>query len=131
MKKVSLLSIVAVALALTACKREEQLRVESVVGVYDFTSTCTTTDLVTQDPPVTVMDTSVLFVTIPDDDENGYVSIRNQAVYLEEDLSFRVSEPNYSFVGEFDGAGGLVFTIDSVDQQAQTRRQCSFHGVRQ
>jgi hypothetical protein len=131
MKKVSLLSLLAFALALTACKRDEQLRVESVVGVYDFTSECTTTDLVTQDPPVTVLDTNVLYVTIPDDDENGYVSIRNQSVYLEEDLSFRLSMTNYSFVGEFDDAGGLMFTIDSLDTQAQTRTQCSFHAHRQ
>jgi hypothetical protein len=126
MKKVSLLSLVAMVLVLTACKRDEQLRVESVVGVYNCFSDCKMTNLVTQDPPVTELDTTILYVTIPDDDENGFIALRGREVYLEENLSFRLSQTNYSLIGEFDGAGGLTFTVDSINTTAQTRTQCNF-----
>lgn len=127
MKKLSLLSILVLVLTLQACKKsEEQLRVESVVGEYDCYASCSTTNLVTQDPPTTELDTAILYVTRPYDDENGYIAMMGQEVYLEKDLSFRKGVTNYSLMGEFDGAGGLTFSIDYIDTDAQTRSQCSY-----
>lgn len=128
MKKLSLLVLVLLTLAFTACKREELLRVESVIGVYNTTSDCRTTNLVTQDPPVTTLDTALVYVTRPADDENGFIALMGQEVYLEQDLSFRKSEVNYSISGQFDGAGGLTFEIDMIDSDAQTRSQCGYIG---
>jgi hypothetical protein len=126
MKKLSLLVLVLLVVVSTSCKREEEIRVESVIGVYNSYSDCSLTNLVTQDPPALTMDTTTLYVTIPADDENGFVSLMGQEVYLEQDLSFRKSIANYSLIGEFDGNGGLTFAIDHIDTEAQTRSQCAY-----
>lgn len=99
---------------------------DSVVGVYDCYADCKLTNLVTQDPAVTTMDTTILYVTRPVDDENGFISLMGQDVYLATDLSFRKSITNYSLIGEFDGNGGLTFEIDYIDSDAQTRSQCGY-----
>ena len=126
MKKLSLLVLVLLTVVFTSCKREDQVRVDSVVGVYDCYADCKLTNLVTQDPAVTTMDTTILYVTRPVDDENGFISLMGQDVYLATDLSFRKSITNYSLIGEFDGAGGLTFEIDYIDSDAQTRSQCGY-----
>ena len=127
MKKGFWMAVLALALVTMAgCKPEEQIRVESVIGDYDCYESCSVTNLLNQDPPTTSMDTSILYVTKPKDVDDGFVALMGQEVFLENDLTFRKSESNYSLIGEFDGNGNLTFAIDQIDTDAQTRSQCSY-----
>ena len=127
MKKISLFSLVVMMLALASCKKsDEQLRAEAVAGAYDCYSNCSVTDLVTQDLPTVTLDTAILYVGLPYDSKNGFVSMMGKEIYLETDYSFRISVTNYSLTGKFDGEGGLLFAIDEIDANAQTRSQCSY-----
>jgi hypothetical protein len=125
MKKVMLFSFLAIVLVFTSCKREEQLRVDSVIGVYDCYADCYLTDLVTQGTPTHTMDTALLYVTRPYDDENGFIALMGQEVHLEQDLTFRKSVTNYSLIGKFEGSS-LTFDIDFVDTDAETRSECGY-----
>lgn len=121
------MALVALALVtMVGCKTEDQIRVESVIGDYDCYESCSLTSLLTQDPPATSMDTSILYVTKPQDVDDGIVALMGQEVFLEKDLTFRKSTSNYSLIGEFDGSGNLTFAIDFIDTDAQTRSQCSY-----
>ena len=127
MKKGFWMAMVALALVtMVGCKTEEQIRVESVIGEYDCYESCSVTNLLTQDPPATSMDTSILYVTKPKNDDDGFVALMGQEVFLEKDLTFRKSITDYSLIGEFDGNGNLTFAIDFIDSEAQTRSQCSY-----
>lgn len=131
MKKGLLFSLIALAIVLQSCKPEEQLRVESVIAPYDCYANCEVYDLVAQGNPTILLDTSILFVTRPLQDENGYVAMLGDEVYLNKDLSFNKSLVDYSLTGEFDGNGGLLIYTDIVDQQAKTRTKCTYTCKRQ
>jgi hypothetical protein len=131
MKKALLFSLIAMAIILQACKPEEQLRVEKVIAVYDCTSRCEIYDLVAQGNPVVVLDTAVLFVTRPLEDEDGYIAMLDDEVYLQKDLSFNKSIVNYSLSGKFDGAGGLNIATDIVNLDSNTRTKCAYTCKRQ
>lgn len=126
MKKGIWLSMLVLVTLLQACKPDELVRVEQVVGEYDYTRDCEVYDLVTQGAPSTSSETAILYVVRPLDDENGYISLLDDEVFLESDLSFKKSIVNYSLEGEFDGAGGLVITTDVVDLDANTRTICHY-----
>jgi hypothetical protein len=126
MKKVLLFSFALALLMIVGCKSEEQIRVEKVVGVYDCYADCDITDLSTVGQATNELDTAILYVTRPYDDENGFIVIMGQEVFLNQDLTFKKSTSNYTLEGEFDGGKGLVFTTDIVDTDANTRSQCSY-----
>ena len=131
MKKGLLFSLIALAIVLQGCKPEEQLRVESVIAPYDCYTNCEVYDLVAQGNPTILLDTSILFVTRPLEDEDGYIALLGNEVYLTKDLNFNKSLVDYSLSGEFDGNGGLLIHTDIVDQQAHTRTKCTYTCKRQ
>ena len=131
MKKGLLFSLIALTLLLQACKPEELLRVEKVVAPYTCYSRCEIYDLVAQGNPTVVLDTAILFVTRPLEDENGYISLLNDVVYLEKDLSFKKSTVNYSLSGKFDGGSGLTISSDIVKLDSNTRTKCVYTCTRQ
>lgn len=121
------MAMLALALiTMVGCKTDDQVRVESVIGEYDCYADCSITDLLSQDPPTTTLDTAILYVTRPPKADDGFLAMMGQEVFLEKDLSFRKSVTNYSLIGEFDGTGNLTFAIDYIDTDAQTRSQCSY-----
>lgn len=131
MKKGIIFSLFVVALLLAACKPEELLRVEKVVSPYDCQSRCEIYDLVNQGNPTVVLDTAILYVTRPLEDEDGYVALLGDEVYLEKDLSFRKSKVNYSISGKFDGGNGLLINTDIVNLDSNTRTKCVYTCTRQ
>jgi hypothetical protein len=131
MKKALLFSLIALSIVMSACKPEEQVRVEKVIAAYDCTSRCEIYDLVAQGNPAVVLDTAVLFVTRPLEDEDGYIALLGDEVYLQKDLSFNKSIVNYSLSGKFDGAGNVVVNTDIVDLDANTRTKCVYTATRQ
>jgi hypothetical protein len=126
MKKGLLFSLIALALCFQACKPEEQLRVEKVIGAYDYTASCEIYDLIQQGNPTIVMDSAVVYVKRAVDDENGFIEVWDEVVFLTKELGFTASRTNYYLNGQFDGAGGLIIQTDIVDQQARTRTQCTY-----
>ncbi len=131
MKKAMLFSMIVLVGLVQACKPEEQLRVEKVIAGYNYTSRCEVYDLVAQGNPTVTLDTAILFVTRPLEDENGYIGLLDDEVYLNKDLSFNKSLTNYSLSGKFDGAGGLSISTDMVDQNLHTRTKCSYSCTKQ
>jgi hypothetical protein len=131
MKRGLLFSLIALAVILQACKSDELLRVEKVVAGYNYTSRCEVYDLVAQGDPTIVEEDSILFVTRPLDDEDGFISLLDDEVYLTKDLTFNKSELNYSLSGKFDGAGGLTIATDVVDTETNMRTKCAYTCVRQ
>lgn len=131
MKKALLFSLILLTFMLQACKPEEQLRVEKVIAGYNYTSRCEIYDLVAQGNPTIVLDSSILFVTRPLEDEDGYIGLLDDEVYLTKDLTFNKSLTNYSLSGKFDGAGGLTISTDIVDLQANTRTKCAYTCTKQ
>lgn len=131
MKKGLLFSLIAMAILLQACQNEDLLRVEKVIGGYNCNSRCEVYDLVAQGDPTIVTVDSVLYVTRPLEDEDGFIALLDDEVYITKDLTFDKSLVNYSLSGKFDGAGGLSISTDIVDTQNNIRTKCVYTCVRQ
>jgi hypothetical protein len=128
MKRIAFWSVGICLLMLSACASKEELRVENVLGPYDIVWLCNAVDLTAQNPNVETSGEETIFVTKPEDWEDGFIAIGDRVVFLEPDSSFGISEVDYFLAGEFTASGQLIFSETHVDRANNLRNDCEFVG---